>query len=527
LSVFTKMIDSEKLETAHIDDKDLANLDSQIQEYEDAAPKPSFFQYQFPSPKIATWFLASFASFGGLLSGVDQSVISGANLFMPDDLGLDAQQSSLTSSAVPLGAVFGSLLITPANEWFGRRNAILISLLLYTVGGALEAAAMNYAMILSSRLILGAGLGLEGGTVPMYVAEGAQSSVRGRLVSLYQLCIALGEVLGYAIAAMFVNVKGEWRYMLGSSLVFSTIMFVGVLFLPESPRWLMHKKREMDAYMSWRNLRGFGTDQDKMEFFEMKHTAYYELENANQDEKKHKWMDFFTNGRARRGLIYANIMVALGQLTGINGIMYYMSTMMKMVGFNDQDAVFMSLVGGGALLIGTIPAIIWMDRVGRRKWAISILPCCFVGLLLVGLAFLPGNSLVQTEGLYLTGILIYTLCFGPYACLTWVLPSESYPTYLRSYGMTISSCLIFLFSFVITYNFTQMVESMTQIGTFLGFYGGIAAVGWVYQIFLMPETKDKTLEELDLVFDMSTKDLMNQNIRECKQFIARFCGSRK
>jgi sugar porter (SP) family MFS transporter len=512
---------------SHIEEKNLENLDQQIEEYEQACPKPGFFQYQFPSPKVATWFLASFASCGGLLSGVDQSVISGANLYMPEALSLNSQQASLVSSAVPLGAVFGSLLISPMNEWVGRKNAILISLLLYTVGGIMEAAAQDYATMLAARLILGGGLGLEGGTVPMYVAEGVQSHLRGRLVSLYQLCIALGEVVGYIIAAIFVSVPGNWRYMLGSSLVFSTIMFVGVLYLPESPRWLMHKRREVDAFMSWRNLRGFQTEQAKIEFFEMKHTALFEIENENHDEKKHKWIDFFINGRARRGIIYANIMVALGQLTGINGVMYYMSTMMNAVGFDKKEAVFMSLVGGGALFLGTIPAIIWIDRVGRRKWAIGILPCCFVGLLLVGLAFIPSNGLVQKEGLYLTGIVIYTFFFGPYACLSWVIPSESYPTYLRSYGMSTSSALLFLLAFVITYNFTSMVDAMTEMGSFLGFYGGIAVAGWIYQVLLMPETKDKTLEELDRVFEMSSMDLMKLNIRESKDFLSRMCGDKR
>lgn len=492
---------------------------SQLDQLEQqAGTRRRWWEYQFPNPKWATYTLAIFGSCGGLLCGVDQSLISGANLFMPKELNLTDHQASLVSSGVPLGAVAGSLIISPCNEWFGRRMSVLISCVLYTVGAALEAGAVNYGIMIAGRIILGAGLGLEGGTVPMYVAEGVPSSVRGRLVSLYQFCIALGEVLGYAIAAMFVSVPGNWRYMLGSSLVFSTIMFIGVLFLPESPRWLMHKKREVDSWKVWKNLRGFDTEMSKLEFLEMRHTALFEIKTADQKEKRMAWLDFFRVGRARRALIYCNLMMFLGQLTGINGIMYYMSTLMAQIGFSDKNAVFMSLVGGGALLIGTIPAILYMDRMGRRTWAIFTLPGFFIGLVFVGISGLL-TKVQAVEGTYLTGLILYQVFYGSYACLTWVLPSEVYPTYLRSYGMTTSSTSIFLWSFVVTYNFTSMQKAMTTTGLLLGFYGGIAVVGWFYQVLCMPETKNKTLEEIDDIFSMPTRQLIRYNIKSTMKTI--------
>jgi MFS family permease len=133
--------------------------------------------------------------------------------------------------------------------------AIIVSLVLYTAGAALEAGAISFGMIVAGRVILGMGVGLEGGTVPVYVAESVAPKYRGNLVSLYQLMIALGEVLGYVVAAIFVNVKsGSWRYMLGSSLVFSTIMFVGIIFMPESPRFLMHQGKTTEAWFVWKRI---------------------------------------------------------------------------------------------------------------------------------------------------------------------------------------------------------------------------------------------------------------------------------
>ncbi|KAH7127220.1 plastidic glucose transporter 4 [Dendryphion nanum] len=471
-------------------------------ELEASGYQKGFFDLEFKNPKHFTWTLVMFASMGGC-----------SNLKLPRDLGLDSRQNSLVNAGMPLGAVAGALLISPCNEFFGRRWAIIISCILYTIGGALEAGSINYGMIVAARVILGAGVGLEGGTVPVYVAETVERRLRGNMVSLYQFNIALGEVLGYAVAAMFISVKGNWRYILGSSLVFSTIMGVGILFMPESPRFLMHKGKTLEAFKVWKRIRGIDTLESREEFFVMKvSTEEEEAEVAAGRTGNYPWMDFVTKPRARRAIIYANVMIFLGQFTGINAIMYYMSVLMSQVGFNDYDATYMSLVGGGSLLIGTIPAIFLMETCGRRFWAIAMLPGFFIGLVLVGVSYHIG-SLSGTLGVYLSGLIIYEMFFGSYACLTWVIPSEVYPTYLRSYGMTTSAGWLFLSSFIVTYNFTGMQNAFTKTGLALGFYGGIAVIGWFYQIFFMPETKGKTLEEIDQLFQMPTSQLVRMNAK--------------
>lgn len=341
------------------------------------------------------------------------------------------------------------------------------------------------------------------------------SKIRGNLVSLYQLNIALGEVLGYAVAAIFIDVPGNWRYILGSSLVFSTLLFIGMLFLPESPRFLMHKGKPVQAYAVWKRIRGFDTLEAKDEFLGMRQAV--EAENEEQARtKKFAWMDFFTEPRARRAMVYANVMVFLGQFTGVNAIMYYMGVLMQKIGFDERKSVFMSLVGGGSLLIGTIPAVMYMEKFGRRYWANAMLPGFFIGLVLVGAGYTIDYNVhpAAAEGLYLTGIILYMGFFGCYACLTWVIPAEVFPTYLRSYGMTTADANLFLCSFIVTYNFTRMMNSMTRIGLTLGFYGGIAAIGWVYQILFMPETKNKSLEEIDELFSRPTSSIVRENVKQ-------------
>lgn len=289
-------------------------------------------------------------------------------------------------------------------------------------------------------------------------------------------------------------------------------MFTGMLFLPESPRFLMHKGDVLGAYKVWRRIRGLESRDSREEFYSMKATL--EIEEAEIQKgrtRRFVWMDFFTVPRARRAIVYANIMIFLGQFTGINAIQYYMSTLMAEIGFNRIQANYMSLVGGGALLLGTIPAVFLMETCGRRFWAIATLPGFFIGLVLVGVSYqLTGT--VKTQAVYLTGLILYELFFGSYSTLTWVLPSESYPTYLRSYGMSVSDGWLFLSSFIVTYNFSGMQRAMTPIGLSLGFYGGIAVLGWFYQIFFMPETKDRTLEEIDVIFEKPTRQLVRENM---------------
>ena len=202
-------------------------IDQMEKDLEASGQKKGLMQISFKNSKYFTWVMSAFASMGGMLFGLDQSLISGANLFLPEDLGFTVRQVSLVSSSLPLGAVAGAVLLSPVNELVGRRWAIILSTILYTIGAALEAGAINYAMIVCARLILGFGVGMETGTVPIYVAESVERRVRGNLVSLYQFNVALGEVLGFAVAAIFVKVPGNWRYILGSSLLFSTVMGVG------------------------------------------------------------------------------------------------------------------------------------------------------------------------------------------------------------------------------------------------------------------------------------------------------------
>lgn len=477
----------------------------------------------FENKRNMVYMLGAFASAAGILSGLDQSIISGASVKMNDSLHLTSHEASLVSSLMPLGAMAGSILMSPLNEWFGRKSSIMISCVWYTVGAILCAAATNHHIMYAGRFLLGVGVGIEGGCVGIYISESVPSTVRGNLVSMYQFNIALGELFGYIIGVIFFDVKGSWRFMVGSSLVFSTILLAGLFFLPESPRWLVHKGRVGEAWNVWKRLRDITVDTNNIEFLEMRQVAYQDEQLRAQESRFQAWFDLVRIPRNRRALVYAVMMVSLGQLTGINAIMYYMSTLMGRIGFSKKRSVAMSMVGGAALLIGTIPAILWMDRFGRRAWANTIV-LFSLGLVLVGVGYLIPlkSNLPAAEGVYLTGQILYNMAFGSYSALTWVLPSESFSLATRSVGMTCCSTMLYLWSFTVTYNFDRMQKAMTYTGLTLGFYGGLAIViGLPYQLLFMPETKNRTLEEIDDIFSKPTMQLVRENIANMKRSFAK------
>jgi len=202
--------------------EDIATLEEELVR----SGKRSYLLGRFiKNPNVFIWILALLASISGFLFGIDQSLISGASIYIPSDLNLNDSEMSMVVGFTPLGAIFGALIIMPVNEAIGRKYAIISAAILFTVGAIMEAVAESFGVLLAGRMILGSALGLMSGTVPAYIAENCAIKWRGGLVTLYQCMVAFGVMCGYVTAAIFNGVKGNWRYMLGSSVVYSTILF--------------------------------------------------------------------------------------------------------------------------------------------------------------------------------------------------------------------------------------------------------------------------------------------------------------
>jgi len=492
-------------------DEDIAALEEELVR----SGKRSYLLSRFiKNPNVFIWILAVLASISGFLFGVDQSLISGASIYIPSDLNLNDSEMSMVVGFTPLGAIFGALTIMPVNEGIGRKNAIIFASVLFTVGAILEAVAQSFGVLLAGRIILGAALGLMSGTVPAYIAENCAIKWRGGLVTLYQCMVAFGVMCGYVTAAIFNNVKGNWRYMLGSSVVYSTILFFGMLLMPESSRWLMQKGRKLDSYLVWKTIRGFETPDERTEFFIMEKVILYE-----KDMAKGRWvaLDLFTRPRCLRAMAIAVSYQFLGQqLSGINSIEYYQATLMQATGLSPQNAIYSSLIGGGAMFFSTIPVIFLIDRLGRRTMALTFIPGVCVGLFITGFSF-QATDLDSRLGVYLTGMILFTV-FWSLGCGAgpWVVASEVYPAYLRSYGVSIAALSDWTGTFITTYPFQQMSVAMTSTGVFAGFYCGIIVLIGVILLLYMPETKNISLEAINQVFEMPSSKVMKMNMDNLK-----------
>eukprot|EP00871_Galdieria_phlegrea_P005464 jgi/Galph1/5919/GphlegSOOS_G4578.1 len=477
-----------------------------------------FLGYFKPRPTVFQWILIVFGSIGGILFGVDQSLISAVLLYMPQDLHLNGSQVNMIVGFPALGALLGSAIVPICNQTTGRKGSLIITVIFYTVGAILEADSHGFGSMLAGRMVIGVALGLEGGTVPIFLAECSTKKRRGSLISIYELQLQVSIVLGYVVNAMFVNVSGNWRFMLGSSVFFSTLLLIGTIILPESPRWLVLNNRVPIAYAMWRKTRDISDIEERIEFFEMKRKVLREYEES---KKRLVWLDLFRYPRNFKALILGVMLMVFQEFSAINTISYYMDTILHKSGFSALDSVYWSLLPGFLGCIGTIPPVLWMDKLGRRMLLLAPMTVVIISLALCGFAFLiPETNASARTAVYMLGVNLYMLSWnqglGP---VPWVTLGEVFPAYLRNYGMAVGDFVTFLGNFITTYWFSPMAAAMTETGVFTGFFAGITLIGWIYFIFLMPETRNKTLEELDAVFEMSTKDLIAQNIRSTLEAI--------
>ncbi|GJQ13610.1 hypothetical protein GpartN1_g5401.t1 [Galdieria partita] len=487
----------------------LEAMNKELQHLEEESVTRPFGLFIWKSPSVFTAVLACFASIGGLLYGIDLTLISGANLYFPKDLHLSSGQESQVVSFMPLGGVLGALMIYLLNESLGRKPTIMIAAAFYTIGGILEAASQSYGMLISARLIVGVGVGIELGSVPMYIAECSTKRWRGGLVSLYQLMINFGMLLGYADSAIFHGVPGNWRYMLGSCCLFSVILLVGMIFFPESPRWLMRRGRKVDSYITWKKIRGFEEREEKEEFFYMEEVVTEERDEA---AKRVVWKDFLIKPRCRRAAVVSLVYMILCQFTGISSISYYMSTLMEKSGLSPDNALYTSMGPGFVYFGATIPAVFLMDAWGRRAVILTLLPGIVIGDFITGFSFLATKTSVK-EGIYVWGICTYYLFWGSWGPAQWVITSEVFPTYLRSHGVMLNGVVNMLSNFATAYPFTRMLSALTPTGLFCGFYAGICVLLWIFSFLFVPETKGKTLEEINAIYNKSHWDVCRENLR--------------
>jgi len=434
------------------------------------------------------------ATFGGLLFGYDTGVINGALEPMKADLGLTAAGEGAVTSTLLLGAAIGAAVCGKLNDTLGRKKTLTVLAVLFFVGTLGGVFAPSLEVMIPARIILGFAVGGASVTVPVYLAELAPTERRGGLAGRNELAIVVGQLLAFAINAIIGTVWGEhpgvWRYMLAVAAIPAVALFVGMMRMPESPRWLISKNRHDEALDVLRQVRSEERARAEMEEVEFLAAEEEETHMGGIRDLAVPWV---------RRLFIAGIGVAiLQQCTGINSIMYYGTQVLTQAGFSASGALIANVANGVLAVIGSAICLFWlMDRVPRRKLIIGGFTATTVCHALIVLsAFLLPEGLTKAF-VILFFMVLFVFCMQLALNVpVWVIISEMFPLRLRGMGMGVCVLCLWVANAIIAFLFPIVVQAIGIQGAFLCFVVlGVIAIAFL-KVFL-PETKDRSLEELE------------------------------
>jgi SP family galactose:H+ symporter-like MFS transporter len=449
-------------------------------------PVPDRLPFARAASVIAVVLLA------GALFGYDQGVISGALVGIQKAFAVGAVALEIVTSWVTLGAMFGSLAGGYVADHFGRRRALLAAAVLFIVGALVEAFAPNVPVLAFGRLAAGFGVGVAAVAAPLYAAELAPAAQRGRFVSSYQLAITVGIFVAYLVDQALAGPEG-WRAMLGVSAVAGVLLALAVLSALESPRWFAKIGRPNDARSTLVALGAEGDADARLAAIQ----ASLRLEHAETS-----WRDVFAP-RWRTPLKIGLGLAVLQQITGINAIIYYSDNIFAAAGFTTPAAQTAATTWGiGAVnVLATFIAIAFIDRLGRRPLLIAGLIGMALSLAAVGFAFRQSGTTAGSEGaagvITLGALVIFIISFafslGP---VTWTVINEIYPGEVRGRAVAVATAVNWGAAFLVSEFFLSVVNAIGQAYTFW-LFAAFCALGLVWVYFGVPETRGRSLEEIE------------------------------
>ncbi len=427
------------------------------------------------------------AALGGLLFGFDTAVISGTINFIQPYFGLSEAQLGWTVSSLLFGCIAGVFIAGKAGDHYGRKKVLMLAALLFFFSAIGSASAHSLYFFLFSRILGGIAVGVASILSPMYIAELAPAKYRGTLVSLNQLTIVIGILVAFFSNYLLVGTgENNWRWMLLVMAAPAVLLFFSLFLVPESPRWLVAKSRKQDALNVL--VKTSGKELAKGELAEIEQT----LKNLKEPTFKE-----LLAPKIRPLLFIGIVLSVFQQITGINTIMYYAPKIFANVGQSNDSALLQTILIGGTNLVFTLVAMVLIDRFGRKK--LITIGSTGMMLMLSGLSAL--YFFKQTSGvLVLVFILGYIAFFaaslGP---ALWVVAAELFPNRLRSKGMSIAIVSLWIACTVVSISFPVMLEKLSGGLTFL-IFALICLANLVFVLKYVPETKGKTLEELEKEF---------------------------
>jgi SP family galactose:H+ symporter-like MFS transporter len=428
---------------------------------------------------------AVFSALGGLLFGYDTGVISGAILFIEQEFALSSLYIGIVVSAVLIGAVIGAAVGGDLADHVGRRKMILVAALIFALGAIGTAAAPNIFLLILGRIVVGVAIGIASEVAPLYISEVAPAKARGSLVSLNQLAITIGIVVSYLVDYALSPISG-WRYMMLLAVIPAAILGLGMIPLPDTPRWLVNHNEPDEARKVLKRIRG-NVDVEK------------ELGEIQQGLKQQKTgRAELLNPLVKPALIIGVALAIFQQVTGINTVIYYAPKIFQFAGVTSSSAaIFATLLVGVVNVVFTVVAILLLDRVGRRPLLLVGLAGMVSSLVLLGVSFYLTSLLGLLGDLATVGLMLYVASFaiglGP---VFWLLISEIYPLKVRGLAMSIASEANWGSNLIVALTFLTLIQFIGRSGTFW-FYAVIGAFAFVFAYLLVPETKGRTLEEIE------------------------------
>jgi sugar porter (SP) family MFS transporter len=431
------------------------------------------------------YLLAGVTAISGLLFGFDTAVINGALIFLRQQLALTTRQTELATSSLLVGCAIGAAFAGWLTDRFGRKRILIVSALLFAVSAVGAAVPRVLSEFVAARLVGGLAIGVASVLAPLYIAEISPRKIRGRLVSLNQMAIVTGILLAYFVnwALSFAG-PSSWRLMFASAVVPSLAFFFALFLVPESPRFLVETGREAEALSVL--ARTCGGEIAKRELAEIRETIAEETGSLRE----------LLEPRLRRPLLIALFLSVFQQVTGINTVIYYGSLIFKeqVGGQSDSAAIGANVIIGSVNFACTLVALWVIDRVGRRGLMMAASGGMTVSLVLLGLLFLvsPPPAL-----LILVVIVLYVGSFGVgLGPGVWVVMSELFPTRIRGRAMSIATLALWLACILVTATFLSLVEAVGSAGAFW-MYALLSAVNFVFMWRVLPETKGRSLEEIE------------------------------
>ncbi|MCX7523452.1 sugar porter family MFS transporter [Microbacterium sp. STN6] len=428
------------------------------------------------------------AAIGGLLFGFDTGVISGALLYIKKDLKAGDTAQEWIVSVLLLGAILGALISGYLADKISRKWTKVISGCVYVVGALGCAFAINVPMLIGFRFVLGLAVGTASFVAPLYISEVSPPRIRGGLVSFNQLAVTTGILLSYIVNFLFKDVPGDWRWMLGVALIPGAALAIGMLTVPHTPRWLMSEGREKEARDVLKRLRGSDPEADIDGEIDA-------IKKADEEEKSTKVKDLLKANI--RPLLWVGLGLAIfQQFVGVNTVIYYAPTILSDTGLTKSSSITQTVFVGITNVVFTIVAVMLLDRIGRRKLLLIGTVGLTVALIILGIYFTSPTLQHNASYLALGALLLYIAAFavglGP---VFWLMISEIFPTGVRSKAMSVSSMANWAANFLVAGTFLSLGHLITRQGTFF-LYGAIGVLAILFFAFKVPETKGKSLEDI-------------------------------